>query len=229
MKVVLDNALVCSILEKVGGYKNVSGTISFLELYRCLNNEEVNLIRQFLKIDPCPFGFKGEFFGIGTIPDNLIAVKNQKFFLKGRKNRLKKQFVPLPVWLAYWKMNEAFSGETGKRLLINSGYRSPACQVLTFFHYLKLHEFDFLRTMKGVAFPGYSEHGNPKKQALDFLTIDGVPSDEAPNGFEETMEFNWLIKHGRKFGFYLSYPQNNNHGIKFEPWHWRYEGFKKGV
>lgn len=224
MKAILDHELVCSILKEMGGYQSVTGIISFWEVFRRLNKKEINFIQQFLKLDPRQLGFKGEFFGIEIIPENLIAIENQKFFSQGRKKRIKNQYLPLPVWLAYCKMNEVFCGETGRKLLINSGYRSPACQVLIFFHYLKMREFDFAKTMMGVALPGYSEHGNPLNQAIDFMTVDGIPSDETPNGFEKTKEFQWLMRHGKKFGFVLSYPPNNSYGIKFEPCHWRYEG-----
>ena len=223
MKIVLDHGIICSILEKMGGYQNISGIVSFTEISKHLNKKEINLIRKFLELDPRRFGFRGEFFGINGSPANLVPIMGQKYKVKGNEKIIKTQYLPTPIWLAYWKMNEAFCGETGRKLLINSGYRSPACQVLTFFHYLKLHEFDFAKTMAGVALPGYSEHGNPENQAIDFMTVDGIPSDKTPNGFEKTNEFRWLTKHGRKFGFVMSYPPNNNYGIKFEPWHWRYE------
>ncbi|MDO8743242.1 MAG: D-alanyl-D-alanine carboxypeptidase family protein [Candidatus Azambacteria bacterium] len=221
MKVALNHALVCSILEKVGGDKiKVLGTLSFEALYRRLNKQEINLIEKFLELDPKFFGFMGEFFGIGEIPKNLVTIKRQMFFLNGRKKYIKNQYLPLPVWVAYWKMNTACVREVGRELLVDSGYRSPACQMLTFLYYFKLYEFNFSKTVESVAFPGYSEH---QIDAVDLMTVDGIPQDDGA-GFEETPEYEWLLKSANKFGFYLSYPENNGTGIKFEPWHWRYEG-----
>ena len=30
----------------------------------------------------------------------------------------------------------------------------------------------------------------------------------------------WLRTNAPRFGFHLSYPRNNPHGIGYEPWHW---------
>ncbi|MET0229666.1 MAG: D-alanyl-D-alanine carboxypeptidase family protein, partial [Rhodanobacteraceae bacterium] len=32
--------------------------------------------------------------------------------------------------------------------------------------------------------------------------------------------FRWLMRHAKRFGFRLSYPRSNRHGIAYEPWHW---------
>ena len=63
--------------------------------------------------------------------------------------------------------------------------------------------------------PGYSEHHTG--YALDFIS-DGAYSLSVD--FEKTNEFSWLLNNANKYGFYLSYPKNNNSGIMYEPWHW---------
>ena len=63
--------------------------------------------------------------------------------------------------------------------------------------------------------PGYSEHHTGC--ALD-LTTSGHASLET--GFETTEAFLWLTQNAREFGFRLSYPRDNPHGISYEPWHW---------
>ena len=73
--------------------------------------------------------------------------------------------------------------------------------------------------MKEVAFPGYSEHGDPVRQAVDFITTN----DNDWRRFKKTPEYKWLSKNAYKFNFYLSYPKGNKDGIMFEPWHWHYE------
>ena len=65
------------------------------------------------------------------------------------------------------------------------------------------------------AYPGFSEHHSGN--AIDIGTC-GVPHLEEE--FETTPAFLWLAEHARRFGFSLSYPRGNVHGIAYEPWHW---------
>jgi D-alanyl-D-alanine carboxypeptidase len=65
------------------------------------------------------------------------------------------------------------------------------------------------------AAPGYSEHHSGR--AVD-LTSPGYAALEEE--FEKSDAFRWLMRHAKRFGFRLSYPRNNKHGIAYEPWHW---------
>jgi zinc D-Ala-D-Ala carboxypeptidase len=65
------------------------------------------------------------------------------------------------------------------------------------------------------AAPGYSEHHTGR--ALDLNTPGCVPLAEQ---FAETAAFRWLTRHAARFGFRLSFPRGNPHGLAFEPWHW---------
>ena len=65
------------------------------------------------------------------------------------------------------------------------------------------------------AAPGYSEHHSGR--AVD-LTSPGYAALEEE--FEKSPAFAWLARHAKRFGFRLSYPRNNRHGIAYEPWHW---------
>lgn len=65
------------------------------------------------------------------------------------------------------------------------------------------------------AAPGYSEHHTGC--ALDLTTAGYTPLE---TGFETTDAFAWLTQHANRFGFRLSYPRGNPHGIAYEPWHW---------
>jgi len=220
----LDKKIINSILQKAYKPKKIKNLriISFSRLYKHLSKTEIELINNFLKLNPRKYGFKGKFFGVGKVPKNLVSIRNQKYNFSGKKEIIEEQYLPQPVYMAFQRMNKVLDGETGRKLLIDSGYRSPAYQTILFLYYLKLHEFNFLRTAQGVAFPGYSEHGNPERQAIDFITIDSVPSDGKSSGFEKTKEFKWLIKNASKFGFYLSYSKNNKDGVMYEPWHWHF-------
>ncbi|MEX0934886.1 MAG: M15 family metallopeptidase [Candidatus Paceibacterota bacterium] len=65
---------------------------------------------------------------------------------------------------------------------------------------------------------GYSEH--QLGTAIDFTTPEVGASF---SGFEDTEEYTWLQENAHKYGFVLSYPEDNSY-YKFEPWHWRYVG-----
>ena len=112
--------------------------------------------------------------------------------------------------------------DIGKRLYVESGYRSSAYQLYLFVSYLKNHSYSIKETAKFVALPGYSEHGDPQHQAIDFINENGINQDR-PKEFENLPEYQWLLANAGKFGFVLSYPRNSKEGITFEPWHWRYD------
>ncbi|HEY0231478.1 MAG TPA: M15 family metallopeptidase [Dokdonella sp.] len=65
------------------------------------------------------------------------------------------------------------------------------------------------------AAPGYSEHHSGR--VVDLTTPGYAPLEEA---FEQSPAFAWLTARARAFGFSLSYPRGNPHGIAYEPWHW---------
>jgi D-alanyl-D-alanine carboxypeptidase len=65
------------------------------------------------------------------------------------------------------------------------------------------------------AAPGYSEHHGGR--CVDFTT----PGHEAlEEEFERSPAFRWLERNATRYGFALSYPRGNPHGIAYEPWHW---------
>ncbi|HET6906362.1 MAG TPA: M15 family metallopeptidase [Rhodanobacteraceae bacterium] len=65
------------------------------------------------------------------------------------------------------------------------------------------------------AAPGYSEHHSGR--ALDLTAPGYAPVEEV---FEQSAAFAWLTRKAPRFGFALSYPRGNRHGIAYEPWHW---------
>lgn len=69
------------------------------------------------------------------------------------------------------------------------------------------------------AAPGYSEHHTGR--AVDIGTPGCPPLTEA---FEATAAFAWLAQRAAGFGFRLSYPRDNPHGVIYEPWHWFHRG-----
>ncbi|MCA9354149.1 MAG: D-alanyl-D-alanine carboxypeptidase family protein [Candidatus Kaiserbacteria bacterium] len=65
---------------------------------------------------------------------------------------------------------------------------------------------------------GYSEH--QLGTTVD-LTVDSVGG--AYTSFKDTEAYQWLLDNAYKYGFILSYPEDNDFYI-FEPWHWRFVG-----
>lgn len=221
--------IVNSILEKLEKLKlEITDKIVLIDLKTLsqkLVNNEIQLINEILKIDPTKYGFNGEHLGLDEIPNDLVAVKNQKYTFRRKIHQIETQYLRKAVFEAYGKMNKSILVNLGKKLLVDSAYRSPTYQCLTFLHYFKIYDFDFMATVRRVAIPGYSEHCSSTKPAIDVITENGLPSDKKPLNFARSAEYHWLKKNATKFGFEQSYPKNNQLGIMFEPWHWRYGGY----
>lgn len=65
------------------------------------------------------------------------------------------------------------------------------------------------------AAPGYSEHHTGR--CVDLTTLGFAALEEE---FERSPAFAWLRTNAPRFGFAMSYPRGNRHGIAYEPWHW---------
>lgn len=65
------------------------------------------------------------------------------------------------------------------------------------------------------AAPGFSEHHTGR--AIDVGTPGEPPFEES---FAVTPAFRWLQRHASFYGFRMSFPRHNPHGIAYEPWHW---------
>ncbi len=74
------------------------------------------------------------------------------------------------------------------------------------------------------AAPGYSEHHTGT--AIDVSTPGARPLETS---FEDTAAFRWLSANAARFGFHLSFPRDNRHGLSYEPWHWRHRGGQAGL
>jgi D-alanyl-D-alanine carboxypeptidase len=65
---------------------------------------------------------------------------------------------------------------------------------------------------------GYSEHQLGTTLDLSTQSVDGPYL-----AFKDTEGYQWMLDNGHKYGFTLSYPEDNSFYI-FEPWHWRFVG-----
>ncbi|OGW78362.1 MAG: hypothetical protein A2Z83_03860 [Omnitrophica bacterium GWA2_52_8] len=221
---------VNGILEKLVPLiedKRASGDIAkltFEEVYVPLLPEEKAFLKWFQDFDPLKAGIKTKWQGISEGVPDLVRVEGQTTSLAdGRQEILPPQFVPPDVYDAYGRMMQAMQKDIGRRLFIESGYRSPAYQLYLFLFYLGNHEYSIRETARWNAFPGYSEHGNPANQALDFINESGISGETNPADFEALPEYAWLVDHAGEYGFVLSFPEDDPTGIAFEPWHWRYQ------
>lgn len=113
-----------------------------------------------------------------------------------------------------WRAMQRAAREAGVGLDAISGYRSHDYQLGIFERKLaRGQSVDAILTVNAA--PGFSEHHSG--QALDIGTPGEPPAEES---FERTAAFAWLTTHADAFGFHMSYPRDNPHGIVYEPWHW---------
>ena len=105
----------------------------------------------------------------------------------------------------------------GVTLQIVSGYRSADYQAGLLRDKLR-RGMKLGSALRINAPPGYSEHQSGC--AVDLTTPRSKAADVS---FARTNAYAWLTKHAAEYGFHLSYPPDNPHGIEFEPWHWKYK------
>jgi D-alanyl-D-alanine carboxypeptidase len=114
---------------------------------------------------------------------------------------------------AFVRMREA-ARANGIALDVVSAYRSADYQ-LDIVRRKRERGLDMAEILRVSAAPGYSEHHSGR--AIDLTTPGYAPLEEE---FERSGAFAWLKRHAARFGFRLSYPRRNRHGIAYEPWHW---------
>ena len=126
-----------------------------------------------------------------------------------------------PLWLTAgaaraWEAMRRAACADGVVLEAISGYRSHDYQLGIFERKLARGQ-TVAQILTVNAAPGYSEHHSGN--ALDIGAPGEPPAEES---FEKTSAFAWLSRHAGGFGFVMSYPRDNLHGIVYEPWHWCY-------
>ncbi len=193
--------------------------LTFEELYAGLADDGKNFLDKIRALKPG-----------GVFPDPqktfLARIDGQKLERGGKPVTIDTQYLPTEVYSALRVMLTEMQKDLGKQLLVESGYRSPAYQLYQFVFYMPKHGYSISETNRWVALPGHSEHGNPARQAVDFINMQGINGDD--NGqtaetFEKLPEYDWLQRRAGEFGFELSYPKGKKDTV-FEPWHWHYAG-----
>lgn len=118
-----------------------------------------------------------------------------------------------PAATAWLEMRRA-AAAAGLTLIPVSGFRSIARQTQIVREHLAAGR-TLDAVLRLVAAPGYSEHHTGR--AVDLTAPDDPPLEA---GFAQTTAFAWLSRNAANYGFSLSFPRHNRHGIAYEPWHW---------
>lgn len=109
----------------------------------------------------------------------------------------------------------------GLPIIVDSGYRSYNYQQVVLDALIKEKGDE---AFKLVALPGASEHQTGL--AIDFAYYEnGIYNDDVKENDKEAI---WLKNNAWKYGFILRYPKGKENvtGYNFEPWHFRFVGFK---
>jgi D-alanyl-D-alanine carboxypeptidase len=124
-----------------------------------------------------------------------------------------------PQWLApraakAWQQLRHAAARGQVELQLVSAFRSVDYQVGLIERKIARGQ-DMAQILAVSAAPGYSEHHSGR--ALDLTTPGYAVLEEE---FEQSPAFRWLVHNAKDFGFRLSFPRGNPHGIAYEPWHW---------
>lgn len=119
-----------------------------------------------------------------------------------------------PAAAAAWYCMRDAARADGVTLVAISGFRSVQRQTELIRDKLDAGQ-PLAEILRSVAAPGYSEHHTGR--AIDITSDEHIDLDE---DFARTAAFRWLQRRAPGFGFSLSFPKDNPHGIVYEPWHW---------
>lgn len=142
-------------------------------------------------------------------PDELVNIPPDYIYEVGKEAQFHTKAFP------YLRGMIIDAQKTGIDLKIVSAYRSFGEQSVLKNGYVVSYGSG---ANKFSADQGYSEH--QLGTTVDFTTSKLGTSF---TGFAKTESFGWLRANAHKYGFVLSYPENNSY-YQFEPWHWRFVG-----
>lgn len=193
---------VSAIKKQLGNFEKevgeISGTVTILEK---LSNTDKELLQKYSKVY-----FLNEHFA----PRRLAEIEKKYLYSERRP-----EFIHGSVW-PYLKQLLDAAGRDNVTLYIKSAYRSFNNQESLKSFYTVTYGANTANQFS--ADQGYSEH--QLGTTADFITTGLKGKLE---GFENTQPYQWMLSNAYKYGFILSYPQNNDFYI-FEPWHWRFVG-----
>ncbi len=177
---------------------NITGTVTTLEK---LSKTDPELLQKYSKVF-----FLNEHFA----PAKLVEIPEEYKYYESRTYQLHDKVWPYLSTM----MNSAKAG--GVELYVYSAYRSYNTQEALKGQYTVTYGAGTANQFS--ADQGYSEHQLGTTVDLITTGIGGTLE-----GFKGTSAYGWLKQNAHKFGFTLSYPEQNGYYI-FEPWHWRFVG-----
>jgi D-alanyl-D-alanine carboxypeptidase len=183
--------------EFEGQIKEIAGTVGTLDK---LAKTDKELLQKYSKVY-----FLNEHYvpdALLVIPKDFIANKNKELyfhakvfpFLEDLFRAAQKDGIDIKILSAYRSFGEQVSIKSNYTVVYGSGAN------------------------RFSADQGYSEHQLG-------TTVDFTSSENGLvlAGFSDTSAYKWLSDNAYKYGFVLSYPENNDY-YQFEPWHWRFVG-----
>lgn len=122
---------------------------------------------------------------------------------------------------AEFQRMQAAARADGITIVPISGFRSLKDQDKVFFGLKQQRGQEATKRAEVSAPPGYSEHHTG--YAID-IGDSKAPATNLNQNFEETAAFRWMQKNAPRYNFEISFPRNNEQGVSYEPWHWRFIG-----
>lgn len=152
------------------------------------------------------------------VPPDLVYLSYYGIMSRGTDAMLREEAA-----LQLGSLLSAAAGD-GVEILVASGYRSYWVQEGTFAWFKEAYGEEAGRLSVP---PGQSEH--QLGTAVDF-TSSNVDYELLP-AFEQTVAGMWLAEHAAEYGFVLSYAeeQEQETGVRYEPWHYRYVGVESAL
>lgn len=172
-----------------------------LTQYEKLNQLDPELLKKYSKV---------YFLSEHYVPSELSLIERKYLYYEDEPEQIHSKVKPLLIDMIQQAERD------GVELYVRSGYRSFNTQLDLKSQYEVIYGEGTANQFS--AEQGYSEH--QLGTAVDFLTkgINGTL-----DSFGETEAFEWLENNAHRYGFVLSYPEDNTY-YQYEPWHWRFVG-----
>lgn len=193
-----------AVQDRLGGFEDtvgdISGTVGVLEK---LSKTDPELLQKYSKV---------YFLNEHYVPERLTEIPQEYVYSDTEPELIHALVAPYLTRLLKAAKNADIE------LYVKSAYRSFDEQSALKASYRVVYGAGSANQFS--ADQGYSEH--QLGTAVDFISTG---MNGQLDGFDRTAAYAWLLKNAYKYGFVLSYPQNNQYYI-YEPWHWRFVGEK---
>ncbi len=180
--------------------REIAGTVGFLEKLSATDEE---LLQKYSKV---------YFLNEHYVPDELVQIPAKHVYPKDSQKQIHAKVFP------YLEDLIDDAKKDGVDLKIISAFRSFYDQASVKHGHVVTYGAGTANQFS--AEQGYSEH--QLGTTVDFTTPETGANFSL---FKNTEAYEWLQDNAHRYGFTLSYPENNTY-YQFEPWHWRFVGEK---